>query len=303
MLTTQPLLVVGDVMLDHYLIGRVTRISPEAPVPVVNVTEERFVPGGAANVALNLAGLGQRVTLCGASAEDAAGQRLRTLCADQRIETAFLNTATPTISKTRVIGEKQQIVRVDREVPFTAHAAAAAALKDLLGGFEMVVISDYGKGFCAPAVCRACIETVVRVVVDPKGHDWEKYRGAYVVTPNLKELSLVAGRQLPNEDEAIAAAGQQARTAFGFAHLLVTRSERGMTLVGAEGVHHFPTQAIDVFDVSGAGDTVLATLAAFLASGHDLPTAIRWANAAAGYVVSKFGTYALSAEELATLTP
>lgn len=299
-------LVIGDVMLDHYIIGSVTRISPEAPVPVVNVTQERFVAGGAANVASNMAALGAAVSLLGVCGKDANGEQLAQLLADKNIHNkVYTDESIPTICKTRIIGEKQQIVRVDREQKYH-HAARAVEMFEALvaaKSYQYIVISDYDKGFCSTELCQAvvayCQTNDAVLIIDPKIRDWRKYEGATLITPNLKELALTYGHEVANDDASVSQAAQEIKDRYNIAHLLITRSEKGMTLLDAQQhIHHFPVYAQEVYDVSGAGDTVIATLATFLSEGYALTEAVYWANCAAGYVVSKFGTYVLNRTEL-----
>jgi D-beta-D-heptose 7-phosphate kinase/D-beta-D-heptose 1-phosphate adenosyltransferase len=298
------LLIVGDVMLDRYVMGAVERISPEAPVPVVRVTHEELKPGGAANVASNTAGLKMHTLLFGVIGNDQNGEALSALATSLNIDQQFVKESIPTICKIRVIGNHQQIVRFDyEEVRNTPERISA--LQNLLEKNDLpnVVISDYGKGVCSSELCQFLIQATNqkqgKVIVDPKGDDWFKYQGAYMITPNLKELSEIRGKSLPNEDEPIAEAGKWVRKEFNIAHLLVTRSERGMTLIDDDGAFHFPTQAQSVYDVTGAGDTVIATLVVSLASGLSLHQSIARANYAAGIAVSKFGTYAVTLDDLA----
>jgi D-glycero-beta-D-manno-heptose-7-phosphate kinase len=299
-------LVIGDVILDHYLVGKVERISPEAPVPVVHVTSERYVLGGSANVAANLSKLKAKAHLYGAVGHDKAADELKSLCEEAGIEAHFLKATMPTIRKTRVIGGKQQIVRIDWEDKFSEVAASLEGLAQVFGIMpNVIVLSDYGKGMVSDELAFQTISYTnshhIPLVVDPKGVNWDKYRHAFIVTPNLSELAAVVGEKLPNTNEAVTQAGQAILARYELQHLLVTRSENGMTLISTHEVLHFPSQKVEVFDVSGAGDTVVAVLAAGLASGLSLSQATEWANKAGGYVVSKFGTYAISAEELAGL--
>lgn len=300
------MLVIGDVMLDHYIMGSVTRVSPEAPVPIVNVTGERFVPGGAANVANNIVSLGREATLLGVCGSDTNGAHLAKLLADRHIHNQLLVDAEiPTICKTRIIGEKQQIVRVDIEQKYRNEERAVSAFEAATQAAQHshIVISDYDKGFCSAELCQAvtayCQRTGGTLIIDPKIRDWSKYASATLITPNLKELALTFGAEIPNEDAAVSTAARAVKATYGLKNLLVTRSEKGMTLLDeADQVHHFPVYAQEVYDVSGAGDTVIATLATFLSEGYKLTDAVYWANCAASYVVSKFGTYALNREEL-----
>jgi D-beta-D-heptose 7-phosphate kinase / D-beta-D-heptose 1-phosphate adenosyltransferase len=302
-----PVCVIGDLMLDRYCSGSVSRISPEAPVPVVKVSRSFDTLGGAGNVAFNCAGLGAPATLIGALGSDANGDIVRRLCSGSGISLNALPSGGSTITKTRVVGERQQIVRIDfEEEPRTTTGKDLARAKKTIARHlikaRTVVLSDYGKGFCSPQLSSLVIAGArkrnIPVIVDPKGHQWAKYRGADIVTPNVKELSEIYGSPVKNEDGAIAAAAKKIRARYGFRALLVTRSEKGMTLVDAQGVEHFPTEAREVFDVSGAGDTVVATLAACLANCFSLREAVTIANKAAGIVVGKIGTAPVLLSEL-----
>ena len=303
----RPILVIGDCMLDRYYFGSVGRISPEAPVPVVKIAETRDTLGGAGNVANNCAHLGAAVTLIGALGNDEYGAVFKRLCARNHIALAPIASGGGTTAKTRVIGGHQQIVRIDfeEEAPALARGVAATVRKkslECLKSAGAVVLSDYGKGICSAEVCAEIIREARRraipVIVDPKGSSWDKYRGASVVTPNVQELGESVGATVPNEDAAIATYAGKIRRRFSLEALLVTRSEKGMTLVEKKSVSHVPTQAREVFDVSGAGDTVVATLAAGLANGYSLGESVAIANKAAGIVVAKIGTVPVELVEL-----
>jgi len=296
------ILVAGDVMLDRYWFGDVDRISPEAPVPIVKIarTEER--PGGAANVARNAAALGAHATLLSATGADEAGATLERLLAADGVQTSFhRDPALPTTVKLRVIGRRQQLLRIDFETA-PSHEVLATKLADydrLLAVSDLVILSDYGKGGLAHIATMIERARAARkpVLVDPKGDDWARYRGATVVTPNRGELRQVVGRWAdPGE---MAAKAQALRTGLDLTALLVTRSEEGMSLYTAEGVEDIPAVAREVFDVSGAGDTVIAALGALLGAGADLATAVHIANEAAGVVVGKLGTAVVTPDELA----
>lgn len=295
-------LVVGDVMLDRYWHGKANRISPEAPVPVVKVSGSEDRPGGAANVALNIAALGAAATLAGITGQDEAGEELaRRLTAAGVLCHFHASEEAPTITKLRVISQHQQLLRLDFEQAFSAddvdvlvvHALAALDMAQVL------VLSDYGKGSLADtrSLISAARARGIPVVVDPKGQDFEKYRGATVITPNLSEFEAVAG-QCRSEEELISK-GQALRAALDLTALLITRGEHGMTLLQADRpAFHLPAQAREVFDVTGAGDTVVSVLAAALAAGEDLEHGTVLANLAAGLVVAKLGTAAISGPEL-----
>lgn len=295
-------LVAGDVMLDRYWFGDVDRISPEAPVPVVKIarTEER--PGGAANVARNAAALGARTTLLSAIGTDEAGAALERLLAVDRVRTSFhRDAAVPTTVKLRVIGRQQQLLRIDFETA-PSHDVLATKLADfdrLLADTDLVILSDYGKGGLAHIATMIERARTARkpVLVDPKGDDWARYRGATLVTPNRGEFRQVVGRW--KDDAEMTAKAQALRTELDLGALLVTRSEEGMTLYTAQGAENIPAVAREVYDVSGAGDTVIAALGVLLGAGADLESAVRIANEAAGVVVGKLGTAVATPDELA----
>ncbi len=300
-------LVVGDLMLDTYHIGSVKRISPEAPVPVVQVKRSYSVLGGAANVARNLIGLGAIPSVVGVVGNDANGQVMRSMFTELNIDCDLCNSDSPTITKTRIIGNEQQVVRIDFEEDNAAleehvQADIITTITRRIEQCEIVVISDYGKGFCSERLCHAVIEAAKKlgkkVIVDPKGTDWSKYSQADIVTPNMKELSDVAGREIHNDNEEISAAATPICENYQIGSLLVTRSEKGMSHITANQNIVIPTEAREVFDVSGAGDTVVATLAAALAAGFTTSDAIFIANKAAGIVVGKMGTSPILFQEL-----
>jgi rfaE bifunctional protein kinase chain/domain len=298
-------LVVGDVMLDRYWFGDVARISPEAPVPVVKIgrTEER--PGGAANVARNAAALGAEAVLLSVVGRDEAGATLRRLLKADGVQAQLqVDAGVPTTIKLRVIGRQQQLVRVDFETT-PSHEALASKMRDfrrLLGGVDAVILSDYGKGGLEhiAGMIRLARGAGKPVLVDPKGDDYARYRGATLVTPNRAEFREVAGGW-KNEAELTRKARALMRR-LKLEALLVTRSEEGMTLYQDGSRLHVPAQAREVYDVSGAGDTVIATLAFALARGESLDDAVRLANRAAGVVVGKFGTAVVYPHELFTGT-
>jgi D-glycero-beta-D-manno-heptose-7-phosphate kinase len=294
-------LVVGDVMLDRYWFGEVTRISPEAPVPVVHIqsTEER--PGGAANVARGAAALGAQATMLAVVGEDDAGNQLEALLQKSNVNTILHRDAElQTTVKLRVIGRQQQLLRLDFETP-PSHDVLLSKLEDfaaLLTKTDAVILSDYGKGGLAHiermiALCNTAGKTVL---VDPKGSDFARYKNATLLTPNKSEFRAVVG-SWKSEEEMIAKA-QTLRASLNLTALLVTRSEEGMTLYRDGEVFNMPAQAREVFDVSGAGDTVIASLGVMLASGSDLVDAVRLANRAAGVVVGKLGTAVVERHEL-----
>lgn len=296
------ILVVGDVMLDRYWFGDVHRISPEAPVPVLKVDRVEERPGGAANVARNIAALGANATLLSVVGDDEAGACLEKLLTQHSNLTALLHrdSSISTIIKLRAIARQQQLLRIDFETR-PSHEVLNAALVDFraqLPAADVVILSDYGKGGLAHiaemiALARAAGKPVL---VDPKGDDYARYSGATLLTPNRSEFKQVAGTW---QDEAeLSSKAEKLRVELGLDALLVTRSEEGMSLYRKDSVLHEPTHTREVFDVSGAGDTVIATLAVMLASGAALPDAMRIANRAAGIVVGKLGTAVVSREEI-----
>ncbi len=300
-LARRRVLVVGDAMLDRYWFGAVERISPEAPVPVVRVTREEDRLGGAANVAMNVKTLGAQCTLLTVVGDDDAGTRLRALLAGQGID-AVLGTDAQlrTVVKLRVIGRSQQLLRIDFENQ-PDHEVLQALLADyqrLLGQHDLVLMSDYGKGGLTHVaqmieLARAAGKPVL---VDPKGNDFSRYAGATAITPNRGELAQVVGTWHSEQD--LAERAVSLRQKLDLTALLVTRSEEGMSLFDGHGHLHLPTTAREVFDVTGAGDTVIGTLAALLACGMPLRDAAAQANRAAGMVVSRFGTAAVTLGEL-----
>lgn len=296
------ILVVGDVMLDRYWHGAASRISPEAPVPVVRVGSREDRPGGAGNVALNIAALGSAARLIGVVGDDDTGDELRSRLAAAGVYCDFLvSPDKPTITKLRVISQHQQLIRIDFEEAFAATDVAGleARVARQLDGIQALVLSDYAKGALQqiPGLITLARERGIPVIVDPKGSDFERYRGATLITPNLAELEAVVG-PCAHEDELVAR-GLELMAELEFQALLVTRGEHGMTLIRPDSPElHLPARAREVFDVTGAGDTVISVLAAALAAGHGLADATALANLAAGLVVGKLGTAAISGPEL-----
>ncbi|HEX4882874.1 MAG TPA: D-glycero-beta-D-manno-heptose-7-phosphate kinase [Casimicrobiaceae bacterium] len=295
-------LVAGDVMLDRYWFGDVERISPEAPVPVVKVSRSEERPGGAANVARNVAALGGHATLLSVTGDDEAGHALTRLVRAEGVHTSFHRDASlATTVKLRVIGRQQQLLRIDFERA-PSHEVLATKLADfarLAAGNDVVVLSDYGKGGLAhiARMIESARDAGKAILVDPKGDEWDKYRGATLVTPNRGEFRDVVGRWRDEAD--MTARAQALRQRLELVALLVTRSEEGMTLYTDEGALTIPARAREVYDVSGAGDTVIATLGTLLAAGASLPDAVEIANEAAGVVVGKLGTATVTPAELA----
>lgn len=293
-------LVVGDVMIDRYWFGDVDRISPEAPVPVVHVSRSEDRLGGAANVARNAAILGASVTLAGVVGRDAPGGVLEGLVADAGVTPVLVRDDMPTTLKMRVLGRQQQLLRVDFEARPAAASLAElyAVVAPLVAQHDVVVLSDYAKGALGGVADLIALARSLGkpVMVDPKGDDYVRYRGASLVSPNRAEMREAVGRWRDEDD--LAQRAQTMRTDLELEALLVTRSEQGMTLYTQAGRDHVDARAHEVFDVSGAGDTVLATLAVMRAAGLDWHAAMQWANRAAGIVVGKLGTSVITPEEL-----
>jgi D-glycero-beta-D-manno-heptose-7-phosphate kinase len=300
-LSAARLLVVGDVMLDRYWFGDVSRISPEAPVPVVKIEKSEERPGGAANVARNAAALGARVALLSVVGDDEAGAALGRLMTRENVRSSLhLDAAISTTVKLRVIGRQQQLLRIDFETA-PSHEVLQAKLAEfekLLADCDVVVLSDYGKGGLThiAEMIRLARAAGKRVLVDPKGDDYSKYAGASLITPNRSELREVVGRW--SSDADLETRAQRLRRELALDALLVTRSEEGMSLFRDAGAFHEPARAREVFDVSGAGDTVIATLAAMMAVDSPWEQAVHVANLAGGIVVGKLGTAVVTRDEL-----
>jgi D-beta-D-heptose 7-phosphate kinase/D-beta-D-heptose 1-phosphate adenosyltransferase len=301
-------LVAGDLMLDRYWSGDVDRISPEAPVPVVRKANAFGVPGGAANTACNVAALGARVTLFGVTGRDEAGAELRGKLSRRAIDCAHISIAAgrPTTVKLRIVAHDQQIVRIDEEdtTPIDARLGADVVKRAarIMPRVDAVLISDYAKGFATAPVVKGIIGAAQRrgkpVVVDPKGSDFERYRGATVLKPNRSELAVLTGLPTRHHEETMHAARQLLRLA-GPTAIVVTEGKDGMTLLRPDTPEeHFPSFAREVYDVTGAGDTALATLAVALAAAAPLGDAVWLANLAAGLAVGESGTVAISREKL-----
>ncbi len=294
-------LVVGDVMLDRYWYGEVDRISPEAPVPIVRITREEERNGGAANVAYNVVTLGAQSSLLTVVGDDEASRKLESLVLATGISAYFgRDPDLKTTVKLRVIGRQQQLLRLDFEnTPKNeVLASQSAVFSRLLPDHQAVLFSDYGKGGLAHVgdMIAKARDAGKPILIDPKGSDYSRYRNASVITPNRAELRQVIGTWLDESD--LQAKCQSLRGQLGLDAVLLTRSEEGMTLFDADGQLHVNAQAREVFDVTGAGDTVIATMATLLAAGMSLRQALPLANRAGGLVVGKFGTAAVSYEEL-----
>lgn len=302
------ILVVGDVMLDRYFYGKVTRISPEAPVPINRINEKKNTLGGAGNVAHNLARLGCQVYLTGLLADDHHGRLLINKMKKIGINTdGVLNGRDYTTTKIRILGGHQQMMRLDFEEtePPTEEKVQemlAYIKKRLKAGLDVIILSDYGKGVCTEKLCQNIInmahENNIPVLVDPKGNAWSKYDGADYITPNVAETGVVIGKELPNNSDSLREAAKTIAADYHIKNVMITRSEKGISLFQKDAEIHAPTVAQEVFDVSGAGDTVIAVFAAGIGGNMDAEKAIKMANIAAGIEVGKLGTYAVSKEEI-----
>lgn len=300
--------VVGDVILDVYFMGEVRRLSPEAPVPIVHVKRKSSTLGGAGNVALNLAGLTCHADLVGVRGDDAAGRRLSEILAQHGIGDRLVrDPSRATTTKTRVIAHGQQLLRLDEEETWEVSVGVQDRLLEhfaqALGEADAVILSDYNKGVVNGAVSqdviRRCKAKGVPVFVDPRGKEWERYRGATCITPNTHELEVVTGLVIESDESLMVRTAESLRDRHEFEWFLVTRGAKGMCLVGPNAPPlHISATAREVFDVSGAGDTVIATLAASAASGLPFPKAAELANVAAGIVVGKLGSQAIKRAEL-----
>ena len=296
------ILVIGDVMLDRYYEGRVDRISPEAPVPILKVLNDFDRPGGAANVAINVAKLGLQVTLVGYVGNDSAADALaRTVEGAGVVFKGMRSFSSPTILKLRALSQKQQIIRIDFEDSFADedHSYLVGELGEMIGEFDAVILSDYAKGTLqnASEIIGLCLNSGKPVFVDPKGNDFARYAGATMITPNLLEFTNVAGSCV--DDQQLARTAHKLRSELNLTHILVTRGEHGMALFSESGNDcYIDADAREVYDVTGAGDTVIATLAAAYASGVPIEQAVSLSNIAAGLVVARTGTSAVAAEEV-----
>jgi len=300
-LTNAKVLVIGDIMLDRYWRGPCSRISPEAPVPVINVKNIEQRAGGAGNVALNISALTGQAGILSFIGDDEPGQALAKMLDSQKINAHLVKSDLPTITKLRVLSQHQQLLRMDFEEDLSEldKSSLVAELKSKISEYNVVILSDYGKGVLSDpqALIVEARKHGVKVLVDPKGSDFTKYQGATLITPNMKEFEEVVG-PCRNDKEIIEKAQKLAQE-HDLGALLITRSEKGMTLVQRNGDYNtIPTQAREVFDVTGAGDTVISVMAMGLSIGHDYYTSMNLANAAAGVVVAKLGTATVSIEEL-----
>lgn len=302
------ILVVGDLMLDRYFFGEVTRISPEAPVPVTLVKKKKSVLGGAANVAHNLVRLGCQVEIAGVIGNDHHGRLLK-----HQLDELYINNRgvlvgrDSTTTKARILGGHQQMLRVDFEevsqIDTCVEKQILDFVKELLrDGLDAIILSDYHKGICTESLCQHIIEIAHNakciVFADPKGNDWNRYCGVDFITPNVREASEIVGRNLANTEDEIREAATEICLKYDIPNVIVTRSERGISLFLPNSEIHLPTVAQDVFDVSGAGDTVISALTLGISGGLSAHASAVMANIAAGIGVGKVGTYAVSKEEI-----
>ncbi|PKN01930.1 MAG: D-glycero-beta-D-manno-heptose-7-phosphate kinase [Elusimicrobia bacterium HGW-Elusimicrobia-1] len=303
------IIVVGDVMADAFIYGKVTRISPEAPVPVVEVTGEKYMPGGAANVASNIVAVGGRAVILGSVGADTAGRRLSVTLKERGIDVSRMisDDSRPTIMKTRVIAHHQQVVRFDREIKGDPSPAVLSRLidgfKSVASAADAVIISDYGKGVInrrmLDTVIPYCLSRKIPITVDPKVEHFLDYKKVTCLTPNLYEAADGMKAKLPSSESAVRALGSSIMKALRCRTLIITRGEKGMTLFDEGGkITDMPTRAKEIFDVTGAGDTVISVFTLALAAGSCFSDAAELANYAAGIVVGKLGTATVSADEL-----
>lgn len=305
---TPSILVVGDLMVDHYITGSASRLSPEAPVPVVNVKNETTTLGGAGNVVQNLVSLGAKVVVAGIIGNDSAGGDLISILSKESVETDTIikDGSRPTTVKTRVLVGSHQLVRVDREVTDEVNETISAELIDKLNGYldqvDMVLLSDYNKGLFSPfltqAVIRAANARGKRVIIDPKGLNYKKYEGAFIIKPNRKELAEAAKTEKINSVESLQQAAGIILEQTGAEYIVVTLSEEGMVILSKNGYSLLPVKATEVFDVTGAGDTVLATMAYFMAGGLTLEESCELANHAAAIVIRRVGSATTTIQEI-----
>ena len=293
-------------MLDQYVSGSTDRLSPEAPVPVVKIDSQFSVLGGAANVANNLAALGANVSLLGVVGRDDNARIVNELLEAKGIANQLIDADIFTTVKTRVISRNQQMVRVDREEVFSDEDAFVNHLSGVLSFFQgsAIIVSDYAKGVCSPGAMKVILTWAtnndVKVLIDPKGTDWSKYEGAFLIKPNVKELEELFNTSIENTNSEIAQFGKEIKSRYNIEHVLITRSEEGMTHIHDE-ILHVKSRKVDIYDLSGAGDTVIAVLVFLIQQGEDISIAINKANQAGSYVITKPNTYAISNTELNSL--
>ena len=301
-------LVIGDVMLDRYFYGKVTRISPEAPVPINRIEQQRDTLGGAANVAHNLAKLGCQVWLSGVIGNDYHGKLLLRKMKKFGINSdGIIEGRHKTTTKVRVLGDHQQMIRLDFEETESVSDTIEKKILDsvercIKDGIISIILSDYGKGVCTESLCQSIINLAKKygicTFIDPKGKYWDKYRNATFITPNVKEVSVVVGKDIPNEDFPLREAAEQILNKYCVDNVIITRSEKGMTHYSKNKEFSISTVAKEVFDVSGAGDTVISVLAAGVAGDMKIESVTQMANFAASIEVGKLGTYAVSKEDI-----
>ncbi|MES2268884.1 MAG: D-glycero-beta-D-manno-heptose-7-phosphate kinase [Bacteroidota bacterium] len=302
------ILVIGDLMIDHYIIGDATRLSPEAPVPIVNVKKEFTTPGGAANVAQNLLSLGARISLAGITGDDADATRLTEILVEEGINAdgIFKDAARPTTVKTRVMAGSHQLVRVDREVtnPLTEalQTEFIEQIKARINQADIVILSDYNKGLFSEGLTQQLIDEANRqnkkVVIDPKGLNYGKYKGAYIIKPNRKELAEAAKTEKITNIDELQQAARIILKQTGAAYIVVTLSEQGMVIISELAYKLLPVKATSVFDVTGAGDTVIATMVYFMAQGLNIEEACELANHAAAIVIRQTGAAVTTVNEI-----
>ncbi|AHF17205.1 D-glycero-beta-D-manno-heptose-7-phosphate kinase [Niabella soli] len=302
------ILVAGDLMMDHYIWGSAKRLSPEAPVPVLNAASETVTPGGAGNVVQNLFALGATITIGGLTGDDAAGRELVRQLNNEKVNTSnvLIDPSRPTTMKSRMMAGNHQLLRVDKELLTNINSKLEqqllAGLEKELAAADIVLLSDYNKGVLSPSftqqLIRLCAKKKKRVLVDPKGLHYQKYSGAYLIKPNKRELAEAAVVEgIPNDKELIKTA-RKLLSKVKCDYLVVTKSEEGLDLVSKTAYYNFPVKANEVFDVTGAGDTVFASLGYFLAAGLDIQLACELANYAAAVAVSKVGSVAVTFDEI-----
>jgi rfaE bifunctional protein kinase chain/domain len=306
---TQPtILVIGDLMIDHYILGSASRLSPEAPVPIVNVKKDTYTLGGAGNVVQNLVSLGAKVLVAGVIGDDISGKHIIKILTDEGVETQaiILDAGRPTTVKTRVMAGSHQLVRVDREVTDAVSAEIEDKLIGKLSSYiaqaDMVLLSDYNKGLFSPSLTQRIIIEAnkydKKVVIDPKGLNYEKYKGAFIIKPNRKELADATKAEKISSVETLQEAAKVIFEQTGTQYLIVTLSEEGMVILSEQNYKLLPVKATEVFDVTGAGDTVLATIAYFIAAGLTVEEASELANHAAAIVIRKVGSATTTIDEI-----
>jgi rfaE bifunctional protein kinase chain/domain len=302
------ILVIGDLMIDHYIWGDATRLSPEAPVPIVNVKNESTTLGGAANVAQNLVALGAKVTLSGIIGDDASGIQLTGILDSEGITTNAIikDNNRPTTLKTRVLAGSHQLVRIDRELTDAVSERVENELLNKLTACieaaDVIILSDYNKGLFSPGLTQRLIEAAKsrnkKVIIDPKGLNYAKYKGAYLIKPNRKELAEAAKVEKIKTAEDLQQAAKNIFVQTETEYLVVTLSEEGMVILGADSYKALPVKATEVFDVTGAGDTVIATIAYFIAAGMSVEDACELANHAAAIVIRHVGSATTTIPEI-----